>query len=46
MRLWSCPNYVNLKRGGEPLGQLPYDEILAKLKSELDELIASRNLRA
>lgn len=40
--LWCGPNYVNLKRHGEPLGQFPYDEILPKLKSELDELIAAR----
>jgi len=40
--LWCGPNYVNLKRGGELLGQFPYDEILGKLKSELDELIAGR----
>ena len=38
--LWCGPNYVNLKRGSEPLGQFPYDEILPKLKSELDRLIA------
>ena len=38
--LWCGPNYVNLKRGGEAVGQFPYDEILGKLKSELDALIA------
>jgi (E)-4-hydroxy-3-methylbut-2-enyl-diphosphate synthase len=31
---------VNLKRGPESLGAFPYDEILPKLKSELDALIA------
>ncbi len=40
--LWCGPNYVNLKRGGETLGQFPYEEILGKLKSELDTLIAAR----
>jgi (E)-4-hydroxy-3-methylbut-2-enyl-diphosphate synthase len=42
--LWCGPNFVNLKRGGEPLGQFPYDEILGKLKSELDSLIATKPL--
>jgi (E)-4-hydroxy-3-methylbut-2-enyl-diphosphate synthase len=41
--LWCGPNFVNLKRGGEPLGQFPYDEILGKLKSELDALISQRH---
>ncbi len=40
--LWCGPNYVNLKRGPESLGAYPYDEILDRLKSELDELIAQR----
>jgi (E)-4-hydroxy-3-methylbut-2-enyl-diphosphate synthase len=39
--LWCGPNYVNLKRGSEALGQFAYDEILPKLKGELDALIAS-----
>jgi (E)-4-hydroxy-3-methylbut-2-enyl-diphosphate synthase len=38
--LWCGPNYVNLKRGGEAVGQFPYDAILGRLKSELDALIA------
>lgn len=38
--LWCGPNYVNLKRGSESLGAFPYDEILDKLKSELDQIIA------
>jgi (E)-4-hydroxy-3-methylbut-2-enyl-diphosphate synthase len=33
---------VNLKRGPESLGAYPYDEILGKLREELDKLIASR----
>ncbi|PQO44352.1 (E)-4-hydroxy-3-methylbut-2-enyl-diphosphate synthase [Blastopirellula marina] len=40
--LWCGPNFVNLKRGGEELGAFPYDEILGKLKHELDALIATR----
>ncbi|MAT71053.1 MAG: 4-hydroxy-3-methylbut-2-en-1-yl diphosphate synthase [Planctomycetaceae bacterium] len=39
--LWCGPNFVNLKRGSEPLGQFGYDEILPRLKSELDALIAA-----
>jgi (E)-4-hydroxy-3-methylbut-2-enyl-diphosphate synthase len=37
--LWCGPNYVNLKRRSEALGQFPYDAILPKLKQELDKLI-------
>jgi len=40
--LWCGPNFVNLKRGSKSLGQFPYDEILPRLKSELDTLIAER----
>lgn len=40
--LWCAPNFVNLKKGEESLGAYPYDEILGKLKDELDKLIASR----
>jgi (E)-4-hydroxy-3-methylbut-2-enyl-diphosphate synthase len=38
--LWCGPNYVNLKRGSQSLGALPYDQILPRLKAELDALIA------
>ncbi|MCC7084458.1 MAG: (E)-4-hydroxy-3-methylbut-2-enyl-diphosphate synthase [Pirellulales bacterium] len=41
--LWCGPNFVNLKRRSEELGAFPYDEILPKLKSELDSLIAVRS---
>lgn len=41
--LWCGPNFVNLKRGTEELGAFPYDEILPRLKSELDALIAQRS---
>jgi (E)-4-hydroxy-3-methylbut-2-enyl-diphosphate synthase len=40
--LWCGPNYVNLKRGSETLGQFAYDAILAQLRQELDVLIAAR----
>ena len=40
--LWCGPNFVNLKRGVETLGQFPYDAILPRLKQELDLLIAAR----
>jgi (E)-4-hydroxy-3-methylbut-2-enyl-diphosphate synthase len=41
--LWCGPNFVNLKRGGEEIGQLSYDAILPRLKRELDALIAQRS---
>ena len=40
--LWCAPNFVNLKRGSEELGAFPYDQILPRLKQELDALIARR----
>ena len=40
--LWCGPNFVNLKRGPDDLGTFGYDEILAALKRELDQLIAAR----
>jgi (E)-4-hydroxy-3-methylbut-2-enyl-diphosphate synthase len=40
--LWCGPNFVNLKRGGESLGAFRYEEILDRLKQELDALIAKR----
>ena len=43
--LWCGPNFVNLKRHGEPLGAFSYDEILPRLKTELDQLIAKSALR-
>ncbi len=39
--LWCGPNYVNLKRRSEALGQFSYDAILPRLKEELDMLIAA-----
>ena len=40
--LWCGPRFVNLKRRSEPLGAFPYDEILPRLKDELDDMIARR----
>ena len=40
--LWCGPNFVNLKRGSEELGQFPYDSILPRLRQELDALIAAK----
>jgi len=40
--LWCAPNFVNLKRGTEELGAFSYDEILGRLKTELDALITAR----
>ncbi len=42
--MWCGPNFVNLKRGSQELGAYPYDAILPRLKHELDELIASREV--
>lgn len=38
--LWCAPKHVNLKRRGELLGAFSYEEILARVKSELEELIS------
>lgn len=40
--LWCAPNFVNLKRGKEQVGQFSYDEVLGRLKEEVDRLIATR----
>jgi len=39
--LWCGPKVVNLKKGTQELGAFGYDEILPKLKNELDNLITS-----
>jgi len=43
--LWCGPKRVNLKRGPELLGSFTYDEILPRLKIELDALISERSER-
>ena len=40
--LWCGPNYVNLKKGSQELGAFPYDEVLERLRKELDILIRER----
>jgi (E)-4-hydroxy-3-methylbut-2-enyl-diphosphate synthase len=42
--MWCAPSFVNLKRGAETLGQFSYEEILPRLRSELDKLIEERDL--
>jgi (E)-4-hydroxy-3-methylbut-2-enyl-diphosphate synthase len=40
--MWCAPSFVNLKRGSTTLGQFRYDEILGKLRTELDRLIEEK----
>ncbi len=40
--LWCGPTHVNLKRKTATLGAFSYDEILPRLKAELDALIAAK----
>jgi (E)-4-hydroxy-3-methylbut-2-enyl-diphosphate synthase len=40
--LWCGPTHVNLKKRSVELGAFPYDEILPKLRAELDQLIDDR----
>lgn len=40
--LWCGPTHVNLKKGSAELGAYKYDEILPRLKAELDQLIAAK----
>ena len=40
--LWCGPTHVNLKKRSDELGAFPYDEILPRLRRELDSLIAER----
>ncbi|MGH9332492.1 MAG: (E)-4-hydroxy-3-methylbut-2-enyl-diphosphate synthase [Vicinamibacteria bacterium] len=41
--LWCAPQFVNLKRGSFEIGAFRYDEILPRLKAELDLLIRERS---
>lgn len=43
--LWCAAAFVNLKRGEESLGAYKYDEILPKLKEELDRLIGATSTK-
>jgi (E)-4-hydroxy-3-methylbut-2-enyl-diphosphate synthase len=40
--LWCGPRHVNLKRGSEKLGAFGYDEVMTRVLTELDALIALR----
>jgi (E)-4-hydroxy-3-methylbut-2-enyl-diphosphate synthase len=40
--LWCGPTSVHLKRGSTPLGAFSYEEIIPRLKKELDTLIAAK----
>jgi (E)-4-hydroxy-3-methylbut-2-enyl-diphosphate synthase len=40
--LWCGSNSVNLKRGGTTLGTFSYEEIIPRLKAELDAMILKR----
>jgi (E)-4-hydroxy-3-methylbut-2-enyl-diphosphate synthase len=40
--MWCAPSFVNLKKGPLSLGQYRYDEILGRLRMELDKLIAEK----
>ena len=40
--LWCAPKHVNFKRKGELIGAFGYDEILPRLKQELEQLIAEK----
>ncbi len=41
--LWCGPTHVNLKRKTESIGAFTYDEILGRLRQELDGLIEARS---
>jgi (E)-4-hydroxy-3-methylbut-2-enyl-diphosphate synthase len=40
--MWCAPSFVNLKRGPQTLGQFTYEEILGRLRLELDKLIEEK----
>jgi len=40
--MWCAPSFVNLKRGEQSIGQFTYQEILGRLRNELDKLIEER----
>lgn len=44
--LWCAPNHVNFKRRGEFVGAFGYEEILPRLKAELEALIKARRAAA
>jgi (E)-4-hydroxy-3-methylbut-2-enyl-diphosphate synthase len=40
--MWCAPSFVNLKRGTQSLGHFTYDEILGRVRLELDNLIEEK----
>ena len=40
--MWCAPSFVNLKRGPKSLGSFTYEEILGRLRAELDRLIEEK----
>ncbi len=44
--MWCAPSFVNLKKGTETLGHFRYDEILGRLRAELDKLIEEKKTAA
>lgn len=40
--MWCAPSFVNLKKGPHSLGQYTYEEILPRLRVELDKLIEEK----
>jgi (E)-4-hydroxy-3-methylbut-2-enyl-diphosphate synthase len=40
--MWCAPSFVNLKRGPHTIGQFAYEEILDRVRAELDRLIEER----
>lgn len=42
--LWCAPNHVNLKKGTNLLGQFSYEEIVDRLRAEMEQIVVERNL--
>lgn len=40
--LWCGPSSVNLKKGPETIGSFSYEEVLPRLKAELEKILSSR----
>jgi len=40
--MWCAPSFVNLKRGEHTIGQFTYEEILGRVRTELDKLIEEK----
>ena len=40
--MWCAPSFVNLKRGPKTIGQFTYEEILSRVRVELDRIIGER----